>query len=163
MRLQPLYGTSFLKALCKTLREGFSSEEVNTIYANKVNQNFVRPSIMVQHLPELTTPEMNNKARKRISFDIVCFAAKGMPEDEFQVWSLNMEYRIEELLHWLTVEGVPHRFRNIQSHIEQDLHMRLHVTVEYSLLVEYVNNSLDEELMLNLDKEIHVYVERQQD
>lgn len=155
---KPLYGNSFLYSVCKKLREGFTSDEIERVYANKTLQNFNRPSIMVQYLPELTRADYNDSAYKVISLDVVCFATKN-EEAIFQEWSNEIKYRLEHLLRWIEVEGVKHRFRNFETHIDQDLYMRFHFTVEYTLYVNYVDDTLLEEMMVDLEKQIFVHVE----
>lgn len=152
--IHPLRGNSFLISVCEALRKGFSNEEIHAVYANKTLQHFDKSSIVVQYLPELETPLYNNYAFRRITLDVVLFSGL-QDESKFQTWLLDKKDRLCETLRWINVEGVPHRYRSFESHIEQSQYYRFHFTVEYTLQIEYLDG-LDEPLMIYLDENINV-------
>lgn len=156
----PLNGDSFLKSLCKTIREGFTDEEIHDVYANKILQHFDRPSILVHYLPEIETPAYNDYALRRITFDIVCFSGK-INESTFQSWSMKVKNRLAEILRWIDVEGVKHRYRSYEFYIEQGQYMNFHVIVEYSLYIKYVDSLGGElgPLMIDLEEIVIPHLE----
>lgn len=155
-----LNGDSFLNSLCDTIRNGFSDEEIHHVYANKILQHFDRPTILVHYLPEFETPAYNNYALRRISFDIVCFAGK-IDEARFQSWSMIVKNRLAEILRWIVVEDVPHRYRSYEFYIEQGQYMNFHCIVEYSLYIEYIDSLGDEKgpLMIDLEEIVIPHME----
>lgn len=143
---------SFLIAVGEAIRGAFSEDEITEVYINKTVKNFVRPSIMVQYVPNIERPAMRNEAFRRISFDIVCFAPKTS-ESYFQEWSMEIGERLSETLRWLTVSGVPHQCRSYEDYIEQGQYLEYHFLVDYSLYVEYIDPTPPPN-MLDLEEDV---------